>query len=95
MHEQIVATAAKMCECRTAARSILGDKYQDRMRELAQVVMAVAERDQCNPIVAGATVIKTAGLEGMQSLMLMAAVVEMVEPSNADVTGLAPTKEEK
>lgn len=83
-NEQHVEIAAKMYECRTAARSILGDKYQDKMRELAQVVMAVAERDQCNPIVAGATVIKTAGLEGMQSLMLMAAVVEMVEPSKKE-----------
>lgn len=80
--EQHVEIAAKMYECRTAARSILGDKYQDKMCELAHVVRAVAKRDNCNDIVAGATVIKAAGLEGMQALMLMAAVVEMVEPSN-------------
>lgn len=79
--EQHVQLAAKMYECRTAARSILGEKYQEKMREIAQVVSAVAKRDKCNAIVAGATVIKAENLGGMESLMLMAAVVEMVEPS--------------
>lgn len=69
-----------MYDCREAARHILGDKYQDKMLELAQVVRAVANRDKCNEIVAGATVIKSAGLEGMSALMLMAAIVELVEP---------------
>ena len=80
--EQNVATAAKMYECRTAARQILGEKYPAKMRELADMVRAVAARDKCSNIVAGATVIKSAGLEGIQALLLMAAVVEMVEPSN-------------
>jgi hypothetical protein len=79
--EQHVAMAAKMYACRTTARQILGERYQTRMRELADVVRAVSARDRCNEIVAGATVIKSAGLEGMQALLLMAAVVEMVEPS--------------
>ena len=80
--EQNISTAAQMYECRVAARRLLGDKYQEHMDERARVVKAVAKRDKCNDIVAGATVIKEAGLEGMQALLLMAAVVEMVEPSN-------------
>lgn len=79
-NEQHFEIAAKMYECRTAARQILGDKYLDKMHELAQVVRAVAKRDKCDAIVAGATVIKAAELEGMQALLLMAAVVELLEP---------------
>lgn len=77
--------AAKMYECRATARRLLGDKYHQRMDEYASVVRAVAKRDNCNDIVAGATVIKEAGLQGMDSLLLMAAVVEMTEPSNVGV----------
>ena len=80
--EQQVAIASKMYECRDAARTILGNRFKPKMDDLAQVVRAVAKRNKCNDIVAGATVIKEARLEGMESLMLMAAVVEMVEPFN-------------
>lgn len=80
--EQDVALAAQMYEFRSAARRLLGDKFQARMEERARVIRAVAKRDHCNDIVAGATVIKEAGLYGMDSLLLMAAVVEMTEPSN-------------
>jgi hypothetical protein len=80
--EQHVAIAAKMYECRATARRLLGDKYRYHMNERASVVSAVATRDNCNNIVAGATVIKEAGLQGMDALLLMAAVVEMIEPSN-------------
>lgn len=87
--EQHVAMAAKMYECRATARRLLGDKFHQRMEEYASVVRAVAKRDNCNDIVAGATVIKEAGLQGMDSLLLMAAVVEMYEPSNVELTGEA------
>ena len=84
--EQHVAMAAKMYECRAAARRLLGDKFNQQMDERARVVRAVAKRDNCNEIVAGATVIKEAGLQGMDALLLMAAVVEMTEPSNVICT---------
>lgn len=83
--EQHVAMAAKMYECRATARRLLGDKFHQRMDEYASVVRAVAKRDNCNDIVAGATVIKEARLQGMDSLLLMAAVVEMTEPANDQV----------
>lgn len=76
-----IQTAAKMYECRDAARQILGSKYQGRMNELGKVLEAVAERDRCNHIVAGTTAIKDAGLTGIDALMLIAAVVEITEPS--------------
>jgi len=86
--EQHVAMAAKMYECRAAARRLLGDKFNQQMDERARVVRAVAKRDNCNEIVAGATVIKEAGLQGMDALLLMAAVVEMTEPSNCEGSGV-------
>ena len=95
MTEKNVALAAQMYECRATARRLLGEKFQTRMAEYADVIRAVEARDNCNSIVAGATVIKSAGLQGMDALLLMAAVVEMTEPSNAIVTGLAPGKDKK
>gem|GEM_PF-2833256 len=76
-----------MYECRATARRLLGERFKPRMREWGKIVQAVAKRDNCNEIVAGATVIKEAKLFGMDSLMLMAAVVELVEPSNAGGDG--------
>lgn len=85
--EQNVALAAKMYECRATARRLLGEKFQARMAEYADVIRAVEARDNCNSIVAGATVIESASLQGMDALLLMAAVVEMTEPSNGEVRG--------
>lgn len=82
--EQNVKTAAQMYECRDAARRLLGEKYHARMDERARVIRTVAKRDNCNDIVAGATIIKDAGLHGIDVLLLMAAVVEMTEPSNCN-----------
>ena len=73
--------AARLYECRAAARSILGDKYHQRMEERADVVKAVAKRDNCNDITAATAVIKECGLEGLDAILMLAAVVEMTEPS--------------
>lgn len=87
--DQQVALVTKMYACRDAARTILGDRFKPRMAELEQIIRTVAKRDNCNDIVAGSTVIKEARLEGTGSLMLMAAIVEMVEPSNAVLSSAA------
>lgn len=79
--ERNIGIAAQMYKCREAARILLGNKYQAHMNECARVVRAVAKRDNCNNIVAGATMIKENGLHGMDALLLMAAVVEMTEPT--------------
>ena len=71
-----------MYECRSIARKALGNSFKPKMEEFAQVIRAVADRDKCNDIVAGATIIKAANLQGVDSIMMMAAVVELVEPSN-------------
>ena len=88
--EQHVRVAAQMYDCRDAARRLLGDKYHARMQAYGCVVRAVARRDNCNDIVAGATVIKVGKLHGIEALLLMAAVVEMLEPSNKVAAELKP-----
>lgn len=80
--EQKIVMLARMYECRNAARQIMGDRYHDKMIELAQVIKAVAKRDDCSYVKAGMTVITSGELEVAQALMIMAAVVEMTEPSN-------------
>lgn len=82
-NEQAVKTTARLYECRDTARRPLGDKYHERMDEYARIVRAVAKRDNCNDIFAVATVIKETAAQGMDVLMMIAAVVEMTEPSNA------------
>ena len=93
--EQHVALAAQMYECRAAARRLLGDKFRERMEERARIVRAVAKRDNCNDIVAGATIIKETGAQGMDALLMMAAIVEMTEPSNVKVSGCPPHETNK
>lgn len=79
--EANVILAAQMYRCRSAAKTILGDKFKQKMDEMAAVIRAVMARDKCNCIVAGSTAIKESELHGMSALIVMAAVVEMVEPS--------------
>jgi hypothetical protein len=78
--EQNAAIAAKMYECRDTARRLLGEKYHQHIEERAGVIRDMARRDKCNDIVAGATIIKELGLQGMDALLMMAAVVEITEP---------------
>ena len=81
--EQHVEIAAKMYEYRAAARTIFGDEYQAHMDDRAKVLSAVPMRDNCDAIVAGAKIIRECDLIGMDALLMMAAVVEMIEPYNA------------
>lgn len=71
-----------MYECRNVAKRLAGNEFHSHMAELAKVIRYVAKRDGCNNIVAGATIIKETRSEGIALLNIMAAVVEMAEPSN-------------
>lgn len=81
--EQNIAIAAKMYECRDTARRLLRDLFEESMADRARIIGYIMHRDKCNEIVAGATAIKENSAGGMDSVLWMACVVEMVEPSNA------------
>ena len=79
--ERHVNIAAKMYECRDASKRLNGDQYHSHMAELAKVVRYVEKRDGCSNIVAGVTIAKETRAEGFALLNIMAAVVEMEDPS--------------
>jgi hypothetical protein len=77
--EQQVRMATKLYECRDAARSLLGDKYQKRMQDLGAALTKLAERKGCSVVDAAIDTAK--GYEGFDVVQILAAAVELTEPS--------------
>ncbi len=75
-----VQMAAKLYKCRDHAKNLLGDKYHDLMREWGEVVTACAKQENCDTMAAGIHMAKM--VDGMDAMMILAATVELVEPSN-------------
>ena len=80
---------------RAKAKRLRGEKYKTQMEELGRILKMTADRDGKPAIAIAADVCKKRGLIGMDLLLVMAAAVELTEPSNADATGLAPRKDDK
>lgn len=80
-----VQMAAQLYECRDTVRRFLGQNYQVRMQAIGKAVLARSEQDQCDPLAAGIRLAKT--VDGMDSVMILAATVELVEPSAAKFAG--------
>lgn len=78
---QQVQLAAKLYEARDAMRSLLGERYAARMAEIGGVLKKVAARDTVNEIQAAQVVIKAIDAQGYDALQLLAAAVELVEPT--------------
>lgn len=80
-NEQQVKLAAKLYELRDRARLLLGDKYAAHMAELGKILKMTAERDNKTPLAVATEVCKKRGLIGMDMMMVMAAAVELTEPT--------------
>lgn len=78
---QQVQMAAKLYEARDAMRRMLGERYAARMAELGGVLKKVSARDSVNEIQAAQVVIKAIDAQGYDALQLLAAAVELVEPT--------------
>jgi hypothetical protein len=79
--EKQVAMAAQLYDMRDKARRLLGDKYKPHMAELGKILKMTADRDS-RPVLSVATeVAKKRGLIGMDLLLVMAAAVELTEPT--------------
>ena len=78
-----VQMAAKLYECRDTAKRLLGDRYQNEMREWGQIVTNCATQEKCDTMAAGIHMAKM--VDGMNVVMILAATVELVEPSNAGI----------
>ena len=86
--ENAVQMAAKLYECRDAARNILGGRYAEKMAEYGAAVQGIAAERCCGILEAGTTLAKATG-GGMSAILVLAATVEIIEPSNG---GSEPTE---
>lgn len=73
--------ASRLYDCRDAARTVLGESYPGRIQERGQVVRELATRNQCGVLEAGKQLAASAEA-GMDALLTLAAVVELIEPSD-------------
>ena len=82
MSEQnLIETAAKLYELRDRARTLLGDRYKPHMAELGKILQATADRDGKSVITVAKEVCTKRDLIGIDMMMVMAAAVELVEPT--------------
>ena len=79
--EQQVQVAAELYEMRDRARRLLGEKYKPHMAELGWMLKDTARQAGKSEIAVAMEVVKKRNLIGMDLMMVMAAAVELTEPS--------------
>ena len=79
--EKAVKMASRLYECRDTARNLLGAHYQRDMELWGIAIHDQADADNCSELAAATKMAKDTNGFGM--IIILAAYVEMVEPSNA------------
>ena len=79
--EKQVKMAAELYGMRDKARRLLGDRYKPHMAELGKILTMTAKRDKKEPLAVAIDVAKKRGLIGMDLMLVMAAAVELAEPT--------------
>jgi len=79
--EQQVRIAAQLYSVRDAVRRSLGTKYAEKMRSYETVIRAVASQREIDELAAATAIVKEAKLDGFAALFVLAAAVELVEPT--------------
>ncbi len=79
--EKQVQMAAQLYEMRDKARRLLGDRYKPHMAELGNILTMTAQRDKKEPLAVAIEVAKKRNLIGMDLMLVMAAAVELEEPT--------------
>ena len=77
--ERHVRMASQLYEARDAARSLLGEKYQNRMQELGAAIKHVAAQRAISDLSAATMLAQQTS--GFGVVMVLAAVVELTEPT--------------
>lgn len=88
LSERNVRMAARLYECRDSAKTLMGAKYPTEIAKFSQLIAAQAKRDGCSELSAATDLAAKAG--GFGAVYIMAAYVELVEPSkppNPPLTG--------
>jgi hypothetical protein len=82
--EKQIKLAARLYRCRDTARTLYGDEYQAKMKEYREYIEACMKAkglDELQAVLYLSTEIKAFKETEMGVVNLMAAVVEMLEPS--------------
>lgn len=79
--EKHVTMAAQLYDMRDKARRLLGANYKPHMAELGKILKMTAERDKTDALSVAIEVCKKRELIGMDLMMVMAAAVELTEPT--------------
>ena len=85
-NEQAVKMAAKLYECRDTAKRVFGAGYPERIAAYGRVVKSAANAMECSELSAATTLANKAG-GGMAAICYLAAAVEIMEPSNGELSG--------
>lgn len=78
--EKVIKIAAGMYDARHTVRRFLGDKYQTQMAPLIAIIKGVAREQKMDELHAMMRLCKET--DGFGQAMLMAAYVEMTEPTS-------------
>jgi hypothetical protein len=73
-----IQLAAKLYECRNAARSLLGAHYKRDMALWATAIRSEAQTKKCSELAAATDMAKEAG--GFGAITILAAFTEMADP---------------
>ncbi len=79
--EAQVKMAAQLYDMRDKAKRLLGERYKPHMAELGKILTMTAERDKKSVLAVATEVAKKRELIGMDLMLVMAAAVELTEPS--------------
>lgn len=78
--EQHIKTAAKLYQMRDTAKRFFKEEWPDKMREWRSVIEAVMRREKIDELEAAMKICKDAN-HGFTTIIVMATVCEMIEPS--------------
>lgn len=82
--EEQIKLAARLYKCRDTAKSFLGIKYSEKMAVYQKYIKAaMVKHNTDDEITATMKMAKDVDADGMTVMLLMAACVEMIEPSKA------------
>ena len=79
--EKHVTIAAQLYDMRDRARQLLGASYKPRMAELGAILKMTAVRGKKQPLTVAIEICAKRELIGMDMMMVMAAAVELTEPT--------------
>lgn len=84
--EQTIQAAAKLYDARASARTLLGEKYADRIGRSALIIKMVMDKEGVNEIIAGVRLASRLAKDGrgFESVVMLAAAVEMSEGNVSD-----------